>query len=141
MKARIIISMACALFAGCIGLPECASEHDETVIFRHKLVSDSRVSPILDLKPNHDIYVLADSRALIIFVNSPTVVTSEKPGHEIVGPGNQYTSAELAVIENVALDVRSNLGITRDILIYDDSTKREHKCRCYRPKSNTVPSP
>ena len=129
MKTKSLLILLSTLAAGCISLPENASEHRQCDVFRHRLVSDVRVAPILAHKPNRDVYVEGDNRVLIISVNTPEVVTLVSPGHDIVGPGNQYTSTELAVIENAALDIRAELGIERQIVVYDDSTKREHKAQ------------
>jgi len=129
MRTAQTVALACILLAGCISLPENVRDHDERVAFVDHLVSDVRVASILAHKPNSNIFVLGDSRALIIFVNSPEVVTVVSNGPDIVGPGNQYTQAELAVIENVALELRTTLGIRRDIVVFDDTAKKEHRAR------------
>ena len=139
MKAKLVLTLLGVLTAGCIGLPENAREHDECNAFRNRLVSDVRVAFIVAHKPNQNIYVVGDSRVLIICINSPEVITFESDGRERFGPGNMYTPEELAVIENVALDIRTELGIKRNIVVVDDSTGREHRAR--KSQAAETPSP
>lgn len=116
---------------GCIGLPECASEHDETVAFRHALEADVRVASILMHKPDKGIYVEADSRAVIICINVRGSITVVKDGYRRTTErlGNVYTQEEIAAIEDAAADIRMTLDIKRAVLLYDGLTTHEHKVR------------
>lgn len=131
MKSQISLVLVCVFVTGCTCLSENLSEHGESNKFWINLKSEPRVSSILDKKPNKNISVRADNRHIIVIVNSPLIVERsfkiDKPNRFI--PGNQYSPDELAVIEDVALDIKEKLGIKRKIIIFDETKEHEHEAK------------
>ena len=58
-----------------------------------------------------------------IFANSPEILLSD--GRR--SPGNKYTPEEIAIIENVAVELKEKMKIKRHIYIYDDTLDQAHE--------------
>lgn len=128
------------LVTGCLYWPEIASEHDESNEFWRNLNSDLRIAAIFAHKPHKRFCVMGNSREITIIINSRTITqfsfTPDVPDRLV--PGNQYTPEEVAVIEDVALDIKAKLGIKREIMVFDESTKKLHKAKRLPPATKPL---
>lgn len=125
MKSKLLLLLL-PLVAGCFVTGyEAHSEYEERFEYMHQLSSDARVVAILAHKPDKVIYVLGDRRALDIYVNSPITTKLIDPDQRETRPGNMYTSDELKVIEDVAVELSKRMRVKRPVYIYDVTGDRE----------------